>query len=101
MNTDNRPYQTAIRFLFRISTIQHPELCMLTILRIKNTIAERAAPELTAKLGGSFQEVRRYLCKRAVVFYELHSAPAQVIYIFFTRHRPVPRCFHCPHLFQG
>ena len=34
---------------------------MLAVLRIKNIIADRATRELTAKLGGSFQEVRRYL----------------------------------------
>jgi len=41
---------------------------MLAVLRINNIIADRAATELTAKLGGSFQEVRRDLGKRAVVF---------------------------------
>ena len=43
-NTDNRPQQTAIRFLFSIPTIQHPERCMLTILRINYIIGDRAAP---------------------------------------------------------
>ena len=56
---------------------------MLTILRINNIIADRAAPELTAKLGGSFQEVRRYLGKRAVVFYEHHSFPAQFLNVTY------------------
>ena len=42
---------------------------MLAVLRINNIIADRAAPELTTKLCGSFQEVRRYLDKRAVVFF--------------------------------
>ncbi len=58
---------------------------MLAVLRIKNIIADRAAPELTAKLGGSFLEVRRNL-DRAVVFYELHSAPAQILDVFLARH---------------
>ena len=101
MNTDNRPHQTAIRFLFRIPTIQHPEHCMLTVLRINNIIADRAAPELTAKLGGSFQEVRRYLCKRAVVFYELYAVSPQVLDEILTRHCLVPRCFLHPRSFQA
>ena len=41
---------------------------MLAVLRINNIVVDRAATELTAKLGGSFQEVRRDLGKRAVVF---------------------------------
>lgn len=41
--------EQCIRFLlFRIPTIQHSQLCMLTILRINNIIGDRAAPELTA-----------------------------------------------------
>ena len=101
-NTDNRPHQTAIRFLlFRIPTIKHPQLCMFSVLRISNIIADRAAPELTTKLCGSFQEVRRYLDKRAVVFYELYAVSPQVLDEVLTRHCPVPRCFPHPRSFQA
>ncbi len=55
---------------------------MLTVLRWGNIIADRAAPELTAKLCGSFQEVRRYLGKRAVVFYELYAVSPQVLFVY-------------------
>ena len=101
MNTDNRPYQTAIRFLFRIPTIKHSELCMLTVLRINNIIGNRAAPELNTKLGCPFQEVRRYLCVRAVVFYELYAVSPQVLDEVLTRHCPVPRLFPHSRSFQG
>ena len=83
----DRPHQTAIRFLlFRIPTIQHPERCMLTVLRINNIIGNRAAPEFVAKLGSPFQKVRRYLGKRAVFFYELHAVSPQALDEVLTRH---------------
>ena len=74
---------------------------MLAVLRINNIVVDRAATELTAKLGGSFQEVRRDLGKRAVVFYELHTVSPQFLDKVLTRHRPVPRCFLRPRSFQG
>ena len=73
---------------------------MLTVLRINNIIADRAAPELIAKLGGLFQEVRRYLGMRAVIFYELYTVSPQVLDEILTRHCPVPRCFPHHRLFQ-
>ena len=51
---------------------------MLAVLRINNIIGDRAAPELNAKLGGSFQEVGRNLSKRAVIFYELYAVSPQI-----------------------
>ena len=74
---------------------------MLTILRINNIIGDRAAPELIAKLCGSFQEVRRYLCVRAVVFYELYAVSPQVLDEVLTRHCPVSRWFPHTRSFQG
>ncbi len=74
---------------------------MLAVLRINNIIADRAATELTAKLGGSFQEVRRDLGKRAVVFYELYAVSPQVLDEVLTRHCPVPRWFPHPRSFQA
>ena len=98
----DRPQQTAIRFLlFRIPTIKNPQLCMFSVLRISNIISDRAAPEFAAKLGSPFQEVRRYLGKRAVVFYELYAVSPQVLNKILTRHCPVPRCFPHPQTFQA
>ena len=74
---------------------------MLAVLRINNIIADRAAPEFVAKLGSPFQEVRRYLCVRAVIFYELYAVSPQVLDEVLTRHCPVPRWFPHPHSFQG
>lgn len=52
---------------------------MFAVLRWGNIITDRAAPELTTKLCCPFQEVRRYLGKRAVVFYELYAVSPQVL----------------------
>ncbi len=73
---------------------------MLAVLRINNIIADRAATELTAKLCCTFQEVRRYLGKRAVVIYELYTVSPQVLDEVLTRHCPVPRWFPRPRSFQ-
>ena len=98
----DRPHQTAIRFLlFHIPTIQHPQLCMFSVLRISNIIGDRAAPELIAKLCGSFQKVGRNLSKRAVIFDELYAVSPQVLDEVLTRHCPVPRWFPHPRSFQG